>query len=243
MCTPNSDTLLTLLRNRGELAEGWYHPETKVKADNSFQAPDATSANYAQPTKGYDDDDDYDYENYRQNSDEDEDKIGPVPPSADTSRLKSGPSIPTMTDLQLRNEQLAIDASADRIQSRLVHKADDRLTRERLEELAPRSEPHSRERRLEKKQEAAAALRSFREAREGGVVEELGDDELMGAGGIDEYKARQREEQKKKSEREIRKEEILRARAEEREERLKERRAKEEKTMEMLRGIARERFG
>ena len=49
--------------------------------------------------------------------------------------------------------------------------------------------------------------------------------------------------ERKKNEREIRKEEILRARNEEREERMREYRAKEEKTMAGLVALARARFG
>lgn len=65
----------------------------------------------------------------------------------------------------------------------------------------------------------------------------------MGDDGIDGYKKQKKEGERKKNERELRKEEIMRARAAEREERVAELRGKEEKTMAMLRAIARERFG
>lgn len=49
--------------------------------------------------------------------------------------------------------------------------------------------------------------------------------------------------ERKKNDRELRKEEILRARGEEREERIREYRVKEEKTMSGLVALARARFG
>ena len=51
------------------------------------------------------------------------------------------------------------------------------------------------------------------------------------------------EKERKKNERELRKEEILRARAAEREVRMQVAREKEEKTMSVFREIARQRFG
>ena len=58
-----------------------------------------------------------------------------------------------------------------------------------------------------------------------------------------ELKNMKKEQERRKTEREIKREEILRARMVEREERVKHMRAKEDKTMSMLREIARERFG
>lgn len=52
-----------------------------------------------------------------------------------------------------------------------------------------------------------------------------------------------KEEERRKSEREVRREEGIRARQAEREEKLAALRGKEERTMDMLRAIARERFG
>jgi len=118
--------------------------------------------------------------------------------------------------------------------------------KERLEELAPRAEAGSKERMLEKKKEKAAENRAFASAKTdtGGVVEVpeaelLGDDD----GGIEGFKKQKREMERKKNEREIRKEEVLRARAEEREERVKQYKAKEEATMKGLIELAKARFG
>ena len=78
--------------------------------------------------------------------------------------------------------------------------------------------------------------REFAAARGGGDgVVEVAESDLMGAGGgVDDVKRMRKEEERKKNEREIRREEILRARAAEREERMAAVRAKESKTMEML---------
>lgn len=74
---------------------------------------------------------------------------------------------------------------------------------------------------------------------------EVGERELLGdeEGGIEGYKRQKQEMERKKNERELRKEEILKARAEEREERLRAYRDKEEKTMSGLMALAKARFG
>lgn len=116
------------------------------------------------------------------------------------------------------------------------------------EEIAPKAEPGSRERRLEKRQERAASNRTFAESTRGGSPEAAADQELMGGGegggdDLETLKKTQERETRKKNEREIRKQEILRARAAEREVRLRSYRQKEDETMEYLRTIAKERFG
>ncbi len=79
---------------------------------------------------------------------------------------------------------------------------------------------------------------------EAGGVEDVPEHDLLGGeDGIEGFKMQKREMERKKNEREIRKEEILRARNEEREERMREYRAKEEKTMTGLVALARARFG
>jgi hypothetical protein len=67
---------------------------------------------------------------------------------------------------------------------------------------------------------------------------------MMGGGdAVDDSKAQLKTRQRAKNEREIRKEEQLRARETEREERLAEHRKKEDKTMDMLRALAQQRYG
>lgn len=78
--------------------------------------------------------------------------------------------------------------------------------------------------------------REFRDARGGGDgVAEVAESDLMGTGGgADDLRGMRKEEERKKNERELRRDEIMRARALEREERMAVVRQKEDKTMEML---------
>jgi hypothetical protein len=151
-----------------------------------------------------------------------------------------------MDDLALRDQLVEESRSKEgldyRDDIRFHRKQDRRTQKERLEELVPRADPGSRERQLEKKRETTSTLNEFRNAKESGDVE-VPEADLMGADDMDAYKRSKKEMERKKNEREVRKEEIMRARAAEREERLREIRAKEESTMEYLRAIARERFG
>lgn len=176
----------------------------------------------------------------------DDDDFGPAPPTDMARHSGHGPTIPKLDDLayrnELRDEDRARDSSNYADDLRYARKADRKAQKERLDEMVPRADPGSRERQLEKKRETTSTLQSFRDAKEGGDVE-LGEADLMGDDGIDGYKKQKKEAERKKSEREIRREEIARARDAEREERLAERRAKEEKTMEFLMQIAKERFG
>ncbi|KAI5202787.1 hypothetical protein E4T39_04442 [Aureobasidium subglaciale] len=231
---------LTLTRNRGELAEGWYDPVTKEKADRA--APEArTSRRSPSPDVQH-----RPQQQQQQHAapnqpvashDDSEDEYGPSLP---TTLSRVGPKIPSMQDLQYRNELAEEDETARRQDLTFDRKMDRKLQKERLEELNPRAEPGSRERQLEKKREKAGANRAFREEKSPGA-EEVGEGDLIG--GEDGIKAHLQATQRKKSERELRKEEILRAREAEREERLAEHRAKEDKTMDMLRTLARQRYG
>ena len=122
---------------------------------------------------------------------------------------------------------------------------DRKLQKAHLDDLVPRAEPGSKDRILEKKREKADSNRAFASAKtEAGGVEEVPENDLLGGeDGIEGFKRQKKEMERKKNEREIRKEEILRARNEEREERLREYKAKEEKTMAGLVALARARFG
>ncbi|KAI6823495.1 hypothetical protein KC340_g5971 [Hortaea werneckii] len=249
--------------NRGELAEGWYDPDTKRKVDARYAVEGSAGDGDVRPGSasargveagpipaggggvhdeekdrgdgaGDDDDDD---------EDEEENEYGPSPPTSDTKPL--GPAVPSLQDLQHRQELLEDDREAHRAQIRADRRLDRKTQKERLEELVPRAEPGTRERQLEKKQERASANRAFRDAKDGGGaggMEEVGDKELMG-GGEDDYKAQLKARERQKNQREIRKEEVLRARAAEREGRVAEHRRKEERTMGMLRELAKQRFG
>jgi hypothetical protein len=134
------------------------------------------------------------------------------------------------------------DALARIEDMRSKRKADRKLQQENLDELVPRAEAGTFERRLEKKATVNATMKSFRERSPGAA--EVPESELMGGGdGVSDFKKQKQENERKKNERELRKEEFLRARAAEREERLQDYAAKEEKTMAMLKELAKQRFG
>ena len=175
-----------------------------------------------------------------------DDEFGPAPPTSAARHQGHGPTIPRLDDLTYRNEMRHEDQARNRSDyvSDLRHerKGERALQTARLDELAPRADPGSRERQLEKKRETTSTLQSFRDAKEGGDVE-VAEADLLGDDGIDGYKKKKRDEQRKMTEREIRREEIARAREAERNERLSERREKEEKTMEFLKQLARDNFG
>ena len=87
-------------RNRGELAEGWYDPQTLTKAQSAANDPiippgPSIPAKPSQEVVIEDDDDD--------------DGYGPALPSKSDQRIerartlkRSGPSIPNIQDLELR---------------------------------------------------------------------------------------------------------------------------------------------
>ena len=223
--------------NRGELAEGWYDPKTKDRADEralemgvqpqgAREPPSQRSMSV--PRDGS-----------VEAADEDDDDFGPAPPPGQ----RSGPSVPSLQDLQHRQELTEEERVARIADIRSDRKLDRKTQKERLEELVPRADPGSRERQMEKKRETTATNRSFADARESGAAE-VPDAEMMGGGdGVDDVKAQLKTRQRAKNEREIRKEEQLRARETEREERLAEHRKKEDKTMDMLKALAQQRYG
>ncbi|KAH7020964.1 uncharacterized protein B0I36DRAFT_27423 [Microdochium trichocladiopsis] len=198
------------------------------------------------------------------NADDDDDNdedYGPTLPgtgtnstgrSQRTQHQAAAPSMPNLQDLALRRELVAEadeQSRADAVaQLRADRRADRVLQKERLEDLVPRADPGSRERRLEKRREVNDKMRSFRDA---SPTAEVDDRDLMGGGDgggggaddIAELKRQKAAEQRRKTEREIRREEEARAREAEREERLQSYKDKEDKTMAVLRELARQRFG
>ncbi|KAL4928417.1 uncharacterized protein BDV17DRAFT_264171 [Aspergillus undulatus] len=237
--------------NRGELAEGWYDPATLEKARSAdVPAPAARdshrdvgreSQQHIVPSAGDNDED---------VGEDDDDEYGPMPLSSRGGGRAPGPAIPNMQDLELKRETAIEDAIADRHDARQQHRAEvcshKSSLRHMEDEVAPRAEPGTHERRMEKRREAAASNKAFAEARRGGSpTEALPDDELMGSGGNDlnAIKNAKAREERRKNEREIKREEILRARAAEREERVRQYREKEEETIGWLKTLAKQRFG
>lgn len=256
--------------NRGELAEGWYDPEMFERITRESGPPpppqparagaarrDDAREGYgvgeegergrergrSTPSDGCARDDDG--RRAVNNDDSDSDYGPPRPPGQPdqtTSGARKGPGIPTLSDLALQRESAAEDRSAQLDDLRQARKADRAQQKEALEELAPRAEPGTRERRLEKKAAVNDKMRGFREG--GDAVEEVGDGELMGGGdSVAELKRAKAAMQRKKTERELRREAEARAREEERLERLREWREREEEKLRGLKELARARFG
>lgn len=232
---------LTCVRNRGELSEGWYDPETLQKAINSGAPPSTRPREEDRPKAA----DTRNRDSRQAASDEgsdSDDSIGPALPGQEGRGSRMGPSIPRLEDLELKREMDAEDSMARREDVRFARKIDRREQKAALDELVPRAEAGTRERQLEKKKEVNEKMKSYREKSPSAA--EIPDTELMGGGdGIEGYKKQKQEFERKKNERELRKEEILRARQAERDERLQEYRAKEEGTMTMLKALAKQRFG
>ncbi|KAE9961870.1 hypothetical protein BLS_001222 [Venturia inaequalis] len=235
----------------GELLEGWYDPATKNKADAASNAP--RSPSLERPTTRRRGSPDYGAIAPAVAADEEsDDEFGPALPSQTTIghlatgprgfEKRVGPAIPNVQDLEYRDELLTEDQIAAREDLKALRKLDRNTQKERLEELVPRADPGSRERKLEKKKEVSSLVASARDAKEGGT-EEVDEGDLMGDDGVEGFKKRKKEQEKKKSERELRKEELWRVRAEEREERLRVHKEKEDKTMDMFKKLAAQRFG
>jgi len=86
------------VRNRGELAEGWYDPATlrKAQASAASTSTAASSKDVERPSSDYD----------RGNASSDDDGPGPALPSRGhetyNESKKSGPAIPSLQDLELQ---------------------------------------------------------------------------------------------------------------------------------------------
>ena len=257
---------LTSVRNRGELAEGWYDPATLQKAqasassnivDTEYQSRRRDVPNYDSPK--------------RAEESSDEDIVGPTMPDSQTNvhgtERRSGPAIPNLQDLELQrgmaswngvlfslgtdNSALYIELEqeeslARRQDLRAQRHVDRKHQKERLDELVPRAEAGSKDRILEKKREKADSNRAFASAKtEAGGVDEVAESDLLGdeEGGLECFRKQKREMDRKQNEREVRREEILRARREELEERRRAYQAKEERTMSGLVALAKAKFG
>lgn len=253
--------------NRGELAEGWYDPEMFERISRDAPAPPPAAARATSAAR-HDDDDargelgrvrergrssesdgaardrlaDQGERRAMNNNDDSDSDYGPPPPPGQSSSSRKGPGIPTLSDLALQREAAAEERETELNDLRSARKADRAEQKERLEELAPRAEPGTRERRLEKKAAVNEKMKGFREA--DGGVEEVGDGDLMGGGdSVAELKRAKAAMQRKKTERELRREAEARAREEERLERLREWREREEEKLRGLKELARARFG
>ena len=226
--------------NRGELAEGWYDPEmfTQVASRSPKPLRREPSQDVSPQQRPEDSD-----KSPRRDENSDDDGYGPTLPGFSQGKI-SGPGIPTIEDLSLRAEMAAESREESREALRLGRRADRAEQKERLEELVPRAEPGTRERRLEKKQQVNDKMREFRENSPGVGEVPGGERELMGGGdSLEEYKQMKEREKRRKTDREIRREEVERAKREEMEKRREAWQEREEGTVSMLRELAKQRFG
>ncbi|KAL2755959.1 hypothetical protein ACRALDRAFT_2053336 [Sodiomyces alcalophilus JCM 7366] len=192
-------------------------------------------------------DDNRDDEDDDDDDDDDDDMIPPLPPTIRAKSGRMGPKMPTLDDLAARREERASEGRAARERGiediRAARARDRKEQKERLEELVPRAEPGTRERRLEKRAAVNEKMRGFRDKSPGGDAA-VGDGELMGGGdGLEELRRERAREERRKTERELRREEIARAKEAEREERMRLWREREEGTMKGLKELAKQRFG
>lgn len=226
-----------------DLDKGWYDPATLQKANQISGDRNPTTSQQERPHEPEHVDAHGERRELPLAADEqsDDDEFAPALPKEFLTR-KPGPVIPGVDDLKVRDELREEDRALAIEDIRYERKQDRNTQKERLEELVPRADPGSRERQLEKKKETTTKLGDFRDAKEGGDVE-VPEADLLGDDGIEGYKKRKQEFERKKTEREIMKEERMRAKAAEREARLAGFKAKEEQTMEYFKAIAKERFG
>lgn len=244
--------------NSAELAEGWYDPEMFERlVKEAPPRPDARRREEEPIAKAAPrDDSDLEEKLAAEDQsitlrrevrsdgeeDDDDDDYGPPPPPDASNSSRKGPGIPSLADLSLQREAAAEDRQNSFTDLRLARKADRTSQKEALDELVPRAEPGTRERKLEKKAAVNEKMRSFRD--KGDAIEEVDDGDLMGGGdGVEDFKKAAAKQQRKKTDRELRREEDARARFEEREEKLKEWREREEEKMRGLKELAKARFG
>lgn len=236
--------------NRGELAEGWYDPDMFARVMEQDPGPEEEpeeeqggSRSRSHEWQGtHADDVGAGGTGVDDEGDEDDDDYGPPPPPSARGDNRSGPRIPSAQDISMRNEMLEDDREESRMLLREARRKDRATQKERLEELLPRADPGSRERKMEKRQALNDKMREFRDKSPG--VEGGDERDLMGGGdSVEEYKKMKEVEKRKKTEREIRREEMERARQEEIEEKRRAYQEREEETVNMLRELARQKFG
>ncbi|PFH57069.1 hypothetical protein XA68_15559 [Ophiocordyceps unilateralis] len=240
--------------NGNKLAEGWYDPDTFTriaKLDEEGWEEDAEEETVTgksdlgrsgAPPVSTDDEDD-DQNDDKEEDDDDADDYGPTLPEKPSSRRRVGAKIPTLQDLTVRDELIREGQEAERTALRAARKADRKEQKEQLEELAPRAEAGTHERKMEKRRETNDKMRQFRDKSPGGI-EASQEKDLMGGGdSVEEYRQMKARERRRKSERQVRREEMERAQREIMEAKRRAWQVREQETVNMLRELARQRFG
>ncbi|KAM7197388.1 hypothetical protein V8F33_005609 [Rhypophila sp. PSN 637] len=175
-----------------------------------------------------------------------DDDYGPALPPTQRKDFahKHGAEAPTLQDLTLRQESQIEDREAEIEALRALRKEDRKLQKERLDEILPRADAGTRERKIEKRKLVNEKMKGFREHSPGAA--EVPEEDLLGGGegdSLEEQKRRLKVHEIKVSERQLRREAMEREKAMEREERIREFKEREEKAVARLRELARRRFG
>ncbi|KAK9365978.1 hypothetical protein V1509DRAFT_631253 [Lipomyces kononenkoae] len=175
-------------------------------------------------------------------------KVSTIPPS---SKPKKGPTLPSIADMQLMNSELQAESleamRSVRISSKRQAEAEYVGAAENLLSGGVNDPSGPRDRKIEKRQLENQTRREYVRARSPGGVDEVGDDELLdgaigggSSGKLSEIAARKAEKERIKKEK---REAFYRERDAERRKRWEEMQAREKKTIDMLKELARHRFG
>ncbi|KAL9615937.1 MAG: hypothetical protein Q9160_009137 [Pyrenula sp. 1 TL-2023] len=238
--------------NRGDLAEGWYDPKTLDKALNQAPPPPPRTHPPQQPSS----------KTHKQSTEsataldsnpspdsDSESLYGPSLPTLSSTHRSHGPTIPQTADLTLSREAAHTVSLAARASTQSSLKSARRTERAArtltLDTIAPRPAAGTHARILENKALQRLSNTAFADRSTALENDDAADAESAMGGGdsFSELKSMKEREEKKRSEREVRREEALRARRAEREERMRGIREREERTMGGLRELARVRFG
>lgn len=106
-------SVLTTNRNRAELAEGWYDPVTKEKADRA--ASEARASRHSPSQNEQPEQDHHQHEQEaaaREPVADNDDSEDEYAPSLPTNISRVGPTVPSIQDLQYRNGMLISRLSA-----------------------------------------------------------------------------------------------------------------------------------
>ena len=97
---------LTVMRNRGELAEGWYDPVTKRKADESTERPRSSRGSPGQLLAPPDNGGSLRvHDGHATEAESEDEAFGPSLPRVSRRGREAGPAIPSLQDLELKRGQ------------------------------------------------------------------------------------------------------------------------------------------
>ncbi|KAK9467912.1 hypothetical protein V1512DRAFT_260343 [Lipomyces arxii] len=167
-----------------------------------------------------------------------------------TARPRQGPTLPSVADIQMLNSEI-LDRSISDIDLARKQQADTReaMYNGVIDNLLPdnRRDAGVRDRKDENRRLQNESRKEYNRARSPGGIEEMGDHDLFGGDDGTSARAKMSEIASRRAEKDrIRKEQReakYRERDAERRSRWEDRQAKEKKTIEMFKELARQRFG